>query len=120
MKFIEALEIMSSDPCRRFRCRGQGGTKTHDINVLCSVVGSALLAHPDPQSRDRYTSGLSVTDALRGNWEEVVETHDFVWAKEQLKAGRLVARRATANIRVYDMYSTVSLEDIDATDWVLA
>jgi hypothetical protein len=87
---------------------------------LCSVVGSALVAHSDPSSRDHYTSYLSVTDALRGDWEEFVETHGFEWAREQLKAGRLVARRATANVKAYDAASRLSLEDIDATDWMLA
>lgn len=63
---------------------------------------------------------MTVTDALSGNWEEVVELHDFAWAKEQMRAGRRVIRKTGSLVYAFDQTSLFNLADIEATDWVLA
>jgi hypothetical protein len=58
---------------------------------------------------------------LQADWREVQETHDFAWAREQLKQGKNFKRLSGRSCFAVaaDAYA-FSLEDIDATDWVLA
>jgi hypothetical protein len=62
-----------------------------------------------------------------GDWVVITVQHNFTWARQQLKLGRAVKRDNGEKCAYWPSAALAeepsrmfSLEDIDATDWVLA
>jgi hypothetical protein len=111
MKFEDAAKLMREGKM----CTYGGGYTKYRVNGRGSFEGICS------DGAVGFSPSLTVSLALQIEWREVQETHDFAWAREQLKQGRDVKRlvsTATCSSFLYE-HLRFSLEDIDATDWVL-
>jgi hypothetical protein len=112
MKFEDAAKLMR-----------EGKTCTCGDRLVKYRINSAgALEALLPEGHVDGCLHFKVNVALSLDWREVQETHDFAWAREQLKQGknvkRLSGRREVLFAVAANAYA-FSLEDIDATDWVL-
>jgi hypothetical protein len=110
MEFEDAAKLMREGKM----CTYGGGYTKYRVNGRGSFEGISS------EGAGGFSPSLTVSLALQADWREVQETHGFSWAREQLKQGKNVKRLSGRSCFAVaaDAYA-FSLEDVDATDWVL-
>jgi len=132
MKFWQAFKALQEDGAKIRRKGIHGKNEYYYFDKKEGRVGRKLGPDPEDVDFDSYISLNFIYDE-DGDWEIIEEPHDFQWAIQKLKEGRKVKRTEWVAWSIYldkeedtlmidfeTRYSGLSIEDIEAADWVLA